>query len=351
MNGRIYDPTLGRFLQADPFIQAPKNSQNYNRYSYVLNNPMSIVDPSGFIFKWLGKKIKKYWKPILAVVAAVVTYGAASGWAAGWGLTTTTTLAQSVTLYGSTVTFTATSLSVGGYMAAGAIAGAVSGAIMTGSLKGAVVGAFSGAMFAGIGGHYGDTWNMSRVGANTVAGGISSKAAGGNFANGARLSFALSMVRMGWEHTKSQTNALKIKACNSGSELSCKSNKWGELLTDGGRDTDYDTLGYGKQKGNLITNGGMALEGTGDHYYNEDSYLGRYVNKVSKTHDWMNSNLSKSIGFHGYNADTGFWLSGSEAYNTAFQIYSFGGMLPASIYTNAALMAPYPVDAFRELNE
>ncbi|TMO70331.1 RHS repeat domain-containing protein [Pseudoalteromonas aurantia] len=40
MNGRIYDPTIGRFLQADPFIQAPSNSQSYNRYSYVLNNPL-----------------------------------------------------------------------------------------------------------------------------------------------------------------------------------------------------------------------------------------------------------------------------------------------------------------------
>ncbi|WP_371196109.1 RHS repeat domain-containing protein [Glaciecola sp. SC05] len=38
MNGRIYDPILGRFLQADPFIQGPKNSQSFNRYSYVLNN-------------------------------------------------------------------------------------------------------------------------------------------------------------------------------------------------------------------------------------------------------------------------------------------------------------------------
>lgn len=43
MGGRIYDPTLGRFLQADPHIQAPKNSQNYNRYSYVLNNPLSYT--------------------------------------------------------------------------------------------------------------------------------------------------------------------------------------------------------------------------------------------------------------------------------------------------------------------
>ncbi|GKW52965.1 hypothetical protein NCCP2140_20180 [Pseudoalteromonas sp. NCCP-2140] len=59
MNGRIYDPTLGRFLQADPNIQAPLNSQNYNRYSYVLNNPMSYTDPSGYFFKKLYKALGK----------------------------------------------------------------------------------------------------------------------------------------------------------------------------------------------------------------------------------------------------------------------------------------------------
>jgi RHS repeat-associated protein len=53
MNGRVYDPTIGRFLQADPHVQAPNNSQNYNRYSYVLNNPMSYTDPSGYFFKKL----------------------------------------------------------------------------------------------------------------------------------------------------------------------------------------------------------------------------------------------------------------------------------------------------------
>jgi RHS repeat-associated protein len=41
MNGRIYDPKLGRFLQADPLIQSAKNGENLNRYSYVLNNPLS----------------------------------------------------------------------------------------------------------------------------------------------------------------------------------------------------------------------------------------------------------------------------------------------------------------------
>ncbi|MFC5050071.1 toxin TcdB middle/N-terminal domain-containing protein [Rubritalea spongiae] len=72
MNGRIYDPILGRFLSADPNIQSPSNLQNYNRYSYVLNNPISMTDPSGFFFKKLFKKIKSfvktYWKTIVSTV-------------------------------------------------------------------------------------------------------------------------------------------------------------------------------------------------------------------------------------------------------------------------------------------
>lgn len=47
MNGRIYDPRLGRFLSPDPYVQAPYNSQNYNRYSYCLNNPLKYTDPDG----------------------------------------------------------------------------------------------------------------------------------------------------------------------------------------------------------------------------------------------------------------------------------------------------------------
>lgn len=47
MNGRIYDPLLGRFLSADPYIQFPNNLQNYNRYSYVNNNPLTYNDPDG----------------------------------------------------------------------------------------------------------------------------------------------------------------------------------------------------------------------------------------------------------------------------------------------------------------
>ncbi len=48
MNGRIYDPKLARFLQADPFVQSPTDTQMLNRYSYVRNNPLNATDPSGY---------------------------------------------------------------------------------------------------------------------------------------------------------------------------------------------------------------------------------------------------------------------------------------------------------------
>lgn len=50
MNGRIYDPSIARMLSPDPFVQSPLNLQNYNRYSYVLNNPLLLTDPTGYFW-------------------------------------------------------------------------------------------------------------------------------------------------------------------------------------------------------------------------------------------------------------------------------------------------------------
>ena len=56
MNGRCYDPWLGRMLSPDNYVQAAGYSQNYNRYSYALNNPLVYTDPDGefiVIDSWL----------------------------------------------------------------------------------------------------------------------------------------------------------------------------------------------------------------------------------------------------------------------------------------------------------
>ena len=65
MNRRIYDPLIGRFMSADPFIQAPENLQSHNRFSYVMNNPLSYTDPSGYF------SLKKLFKAIIGIIIAI----------------------------------------------------------------------------------------------------------------------------------------------------------------------------------------------------------------------------------------------------------------------------------------
>jgi RHS repeat-associated protein len=72
-SGRIYDPELGRFLSPDPYVQIPEYSQNFNRYSYVLNNPLNATDPSGFsflskFFSKVGSWIKENWRTVAFTV-------------------------------------------------------------------------------------------------------------------------------------------------------------------------------------------------------------------------------------------------------------------------------------------
>ena len=99
MNGRMYDPLLGRFLSVDPFVQAPTNPQNFNRYSYCLNNPLKYTDPDGEIV----------WMPIII--------GAAMGGISGY-------------MIGSEAN--ASGWDMVGYVAGGAVLGALSSGISQG---------------------------------------------------------------------------------------------------------------------------------------------------------------------------------------------------------------------------
>lgn len=47
MNGRMYDPIAGRMLSPDNYVQDPTSLHSFNRYSYVINNPLRYTDPSG----------------------------------------------------------------------------------------------------------------------------------------------------------------------------------------------------------------------------------------------------------------------------------------------------------------
>ena len=68
MNGRLYDPYLQRFLSPDPYVQFTGNTQNFNRYSYVLNNPFMYTDPDG---EWIWLVFAAYGAWTMGVKAGV----------------------------------------------------------------------------------------------------------------------------------------------------------------------------------------------------------------------------------------------------------------------------------------
>lgn len=76
MNARLYDPMLHRFLQTDNYIQDPTNTQNYNPYGYVLNNPLLYTDPSGDLSQ---KTLKSIFDNSPGVGTGTMWYGDGSG--------------------------------------------------------------------------------------------------------------------------------------------------------------------------------------------------------------------------------------------------------------------------------
>ncbi|MEP0068922.1 RHS repeat-associated core domain-containing protein [Pyruvatibacter sp.] len=134
MNGRVYDAQIGRFLSADPHVQDPFNTQNLNRYSYVLNNPLAYTDPDGFFFKKLFRAIKNVFKAIVRAVRrspifrTILTIGLTVALGPGsWGLSVFST-----------------------NFAAGIAASAIVGGITDG-VEGALLGAARAAVTYGIG--------------------------------------------------------------------------------------------------------------------------------------------------------------------------------------------------------
>lgn len=128
MNARLYDPVVGRFLSPDPYVQAPDFGQNFNRYSYALNNPLRYTDPSG---------------EIIPVIVAAAIIGATINVVMNWD-----------------------DINNGGFQWDKALSyagiGAVTGGVMagTGFVGGALISTFSGAANSFVRNDYNLSWDM-----------------------------------------------------------------------------------------------------------------------------------------------------------------------------------------------
>jgi len=183
MNGRIYDPELGRMLSPDPYVQVPEYSQNFNRYSYVMNNPLNLTDPSGFnwwnpfsVHKKLHNWVKENWRTVVVIVVAIVAWYVApyniAGFYGAAGIVTTPAVFQG---------------------AAGAMAGAAnaanSGGDMGDILRGALVGGIQGGISGGVlhqmqSGASTFADKAAHVAGHGILGGAANEAMGGKFQDG-----------------------------------------------------------------------------------------------------------------------------------------------------------------------
>ena len=235
MNGRVYDPELGRFLSADPVLQDNENLQAWNRYSYVLNNPLSFTDPDGFFFKKLfkaiGKAFGKIFKFIKANFKAILRIAITAAACAGPQVTVTCVAVTVGTSFGFTLAdggslgdalkaaaFSAAQ--VGVWTGVGAFLGSLQIASKIGfaAVKGAVHGVVGGAISVAQGGNFLQGFGASAIsGAVGVfagpesgldlftstalvatAGGVAAKLTGGKFANGA-LTAAFANIFNNWK--------------------------------------------------------------------------------------------------------------------------------------------------------
>ena len=193
MNGRLYDPMVSRFLSPDPYVQEPFNSQNLNRYSYCLNNPLKYTDPSGEVFV----------VDDLVIMAAI---GAIIG-----GSFNVVTNSDNIHGAGDILNYFVVGAVAGGI---GTVVGATTfgaGGFLGGALSGFASGAISGAILGGGNSYFNygdfshfwdDTFHEALIGGLSgaamggVAGGISALSEGRNFWTGKQKMVNLSIQKI-----------------------------------------------------------------------------------------------------------------------------------------------------------
>jgi RHS repeat-associated protein len=208
MNGRMYDAVLGRFLSPDNYVQDPYNTQSFNRYGYVWNNPLSYNDPSGefLVSALIGAAIGVLTNGINNVIndrpffrgagkAALFGFmgGAVSfgiGHVAGMISNTYLSVAYQVGMHGLT-----------GGMFSGAQGGTFGSGFLSGALSSGISSAVSSVKIDS------NFWSASfKIASTGLSGGLGSVIGGGNFIDGVRQGLITGTlnhgVHSGWFGTR-----------------------------------------------------------------------------------------------------------------------------------------------------
>lgn len=153
MNARLYDPVLGRFLSADPYVQSPDFTQAFNRYSYCMNSPLCYVDENGEL----------WWIAAAAVVGGLINVGT--------HLDNIDNFGQALGYFGVGAVGGALGAVTGGAVLA---ASGVAGGVVGGAIAGTIGGATSGFILGGgntlmAGGSFGDAYLNAMTGMFTGA--------------------------------------------------------------------------------------------------------------------------------------------------------------------------------------
>ena len=336
LNGRIFDPSLGRFMTADPNIQFAGYSQSYNRYSYTLNNPLSYTDPTGYGLRAFFNAIddKARHPGNIEKLYNVIRQRPNGG-------------AHDRFMMNNSLARTAGHIAAGfipyvGFVVQAGISGYevwLQGGTHADIERAWMVSLGTSAAFYEVGeasSAVGGFWGaVIKVGGSTAIGCASADASGGSCRQGALFSGGLAAADVLYQYAEIKTDGLKQTACDAGKSV-CQWNEWGERRTDGGRETDWTN--NPEQEGNWLTESGMAREASGKHIYDPDGvlanrYLARAVNHVSKIHDFFNS-WNYSSG--------GLYMSRGVVLDSLFQIYSFAGMPVAGALTAAHYIGGNP---------
>lgn len=188
MNGRLYDPALRRFISPDNFIQDPYNTQNFDRYTYIYNNPLMYTDPSGefIVSALIGGAIALTTHAIMNAIQGIPVWY-------GMGKTIVITAASAGVSFGigqiaSEITNTLGKIAfqAGAHATSGGVMSAIDGSNFFGGFASGAMSSLAGSGIAGLNLKSEDLFDALSLTSGGLLGGVSATIAGGDFWQGMR---------------------------------------------------------------------------------------------------------------------------------------------------------------------